>query len=154
MEEFAPKLYYIPGREENILADTFSRLPRMEDDLDKHAIELDNVYMLDDFNSVLEYDAELLDCLLNLPELDAPEENPLNYEYIRECQQDDATFAARTDKHPERFVDKELAPGVNVTCYIPPKSSDPDRDWKIALPDKLVELTVEWFHLVLGHPGQ
>ena len=152
VEEFAPKLYYIPG-ESNILADTFSRLPRMEDELDKHAIELDDVYMLDDFNSLLEHDAELLDCLLNLPESDAPEENPLNYEHIRECQQDDAKLAARINKWPERYIEKELAPGVNVTCYIPPNSNDPDRDWRIALPDKLVKPTVEWFHLVMGHPG-
>ena len=125
----------------------------MEDELDKHAIELDDVYMLDDFNSLLEHDAELLDCLLNLPESDTPEENPLNYEHIRECQQNDAKLAANIDKWPERYVDKELAPGVNVTCYIPPNSSDPDRDWKIALPEKLVQPTVEWFHLVMGHPG-
>ena len=38
-------------------------------------------------------------------------------------------------------------------CYIPPKSSDPDMDWRIALPDNMVESTVNWFHLVMGHPG-
>ena len=42
---------------------------------------------------------------------------------------------------------------MNITWYIPPNSSDPDRDWKIALPDELVKPTVEWFHLVMGHPG-
>ena len=89
--------------------------------MEQQAIDLEDViYMLNNFNSLLKYDAELLNCLLNLPESDAPEENPLNYEHIRECQQDDAKLAARVNKWPARYIEKELAPGVNVTCYIPP----------------------------------
>ena len=151
VEEFSPKLLYIPG-EKNILADTFSRLPRLESELEEQAIELDDVYMLDDYHSVLD-ELELLDCFLNLPEMDAPEENPLNYAHIRDCQKEDNFLSQRIKKYPERYVEKELEPGVNVMCYIPPKSSDPDTDWRIALPDNMVKSTVDWFHLVMGHPG-
>ena len=80
VKEFSPKLWYIPG-EEHTLVDTFLRLPRLKDELDQQAIELDDVYMLDNFHSVLD-ELELLDCFLNLPEMDAPEENPLNYAHI------------------------------------------------------------------------
>ena len=58
VKEFLPKLWYIPG-EEHTLVDTFSRLPRLEDELDQQAIELDNVYMLDTLN--------LLELPLGLP---------------------------------------------------------------------------------------
>ena len=85
--------------------------------------------------------------------MDAPEENPLNYAHIRECQQEDNFLSQRIKKYPERYVEKELEPGVNVMCYIPPKSSDPETDWRIALPYNMLESTVSWFHLVMGHPG-
>jgi hypothetical protein len=29
-----------------------------------------------------------------------------------------------------------------------------DDNWKIALPDKMVPEVIQWFHQVLGHPGQ
>ncbi|EJK57428.1 hypothetical protein THAOC_22528 [Thalassiosira oceanica] len=73
-EEYAPKLYYVPG-EDNILADTFSRLPRLGDD-SVQPIELDDCYLGEDgFFSMMD-DPELGDCFLNLPELNDPAENP------------------------------------------------------------------------------
>ena len=60
VEEFAPKLLYIPG-EENILADTFSRIPR-GDETSAEAVEIKDAYMLETLEehySLLE-DQELL----------------------------------------------------------------------------------------------
>ena len=67
-------IFYIPG-EDNILADAFSRLPRREDKLEAKAVELENVYTLEDHYFSFK-DPELFDCFLNLPEMDEPEENP------------------------------------------------------------------------------
>ena len=39
----------------------------------------------------------------------------------------------------------------DIICY----KKDPNRDdWKIALPDSMVNEVVHWFHTVLGHPGR
>ena len=60
VEEFAPKLLYIPG-EENILADTFSQIPR-GDETSAEAVEIKDAYMLETLEehySLLE-DQELL----------------------------------------------------------------------------------------------
>ncbi len=41
--------------------------------------------------------------------------------------------------------------GDEIICY----KKHPERDdWKIALPDSMVPEVVQWFHHVLGHPGQ
>ena len=97
VEEFAPTLKYVPG-EENILADTFSRLPR-KDDLEK-AVEIEDVYELDEHYSITE-DTELLECFLNLPDLEEPGNNPLNYKHIHERQQSCARLSKHRDKFPE-----------------------------------------------------
>ena len=74
IEEFSPKLYYIPGPE-NVLADNLSRLDRMPDlasplqIMDEESKELSKeLEDLDSFYSIFD-DKELVDCLINLPAL-------------------------------------------------------------------------------------
>jgi hypothetical protein len=154
VEEYSPKLLYVPG-EKNILADTFSPLPRRDDETNCEAVEIENAYMnesLEDHYSLLE-DQELFDCFLNLPELDNPEENPLNYSHIRDRQQSCSKLTRTRDMQPDRYFEKELEDGINIICYAK-TPNDKEENWKIALPDNMVEETVEWFHLVMGHPGR
>ena len=98
---------------------------------------------LDEHYSMAE-DTELLDCFLNLPDLEEPGNNPLNYKHIHERQQTCTRLSKTRDRFPTQYADKELDAGVKITCHVNP--ADPDNDWKIALPDDMVEETVHWFH--------
>ncbi len=39
----------------------------------------------------------------------------------------------------------------NIICY---KKDPTQPNWKIALPESIVVDTVNWFHQVMGHPGE
>ena len=60
---------------------------------------------------------------------------------------------ALQQKEPNCYINKCLDPGVdNIICYVKPHD-DPVTQWKIALPEQMLEETVKWFHIVMGHPG-
>ena len=84
---------------------------------------------------------ELLECYLNLPEIPHPERNPLNYAHICEQQQEDAKLLALQTQSPDNYVSLQLDPDVDdIICY----KKDPTQDnWKIALPDSMVDDTVK-----------
>ena len=79
-------------------------------------------------------------------------ESPLNLENIREEQLNDNVLQTRIWKFPELHIPKMLGKDIQVTCYVKP-GNDPLRQWKVYLPDSMLENTVHWFHLALGHPG-
>ena len=61
---------------------------------------------------------ECLECYLNLPELEHPENNPLSYAYIHEKQQEDHALLALQAKYPNNYVNMELDDeGDNIICY-------------------------------------
>jgi hypothetical protein len=72
--------------------------------------------------------------------------------HIREQQQQDDKLLALQTKYPDNYVNLQLDPNVDdIICY----KKDPTQDnWKIALPDSMVNDTVKWFHQVMGHPGE
>jgi hypothetical protein len=115
IEEFSPYVWYIKGKK-NILADNLSRLGRLDtpaslaegkklvepaevtDDEDE-----DDVFFLEQEFSGL-YDStiwECIECYLNFPEMEHPEDNPLSYAYIREKQQEDPNLLALVTKFPQ-----------------------------------------------------
>jgi len=99
----------------------------------------------------LEQDSHHIDtCYLNLPE-DMIDDNPLNIEIIKEKQDQDADLQRSATRHPEWFSRKDINSVVNVLCYTIP--NDDPSNWKIALPNELIEPTIQWYHQVTGHPG-
>ena len=158
IEEYSPILHYIEGPK-NVLADNFSRLHRKitpeqlakgknlvnispDDDYD------DNAYFIDQYYSGI-HDEEIFDmfdCYLNLPETESPEQNPLNYEYIQEQQQMDTTLLSLQKRYPNKYVSKCLDDNVkDIICYVK-EHNDPKTQWKIALPDQMIQPTIKWFH--------
>jgi transposase InsO family protein len=153
VEEYSPTLHYVRGPE-NVLADAYSRVPRAESMGQKSMPNNDDVvdeHYLDAFFSVLD-EPELLDCFVNLPAMKTPANNPLDYEFIREQQQEDAVLLKRSKKYPDRYMYKIFENDMEILCYVKP-GEDKARQWKIALPYNMLESTVEWFHQILGHPG-
>ena len=154
LEEYGPMMHYVKGPE-NVLADAYSRVPRRESMVGKNmpiANNSDNEPELESFYSILDQ-PELFDCLLNLPELNVPSENPLNMEWIRTRQQADADLQQAAVTYSDRYVTKTFKNNVQVLCYVRP-GDDSQRQWKIALAKDMVERTIRWYHQVLGHPGQ
>ena len=97
--------------------------------------------------------ADSLECYLNLPDSENPEQNPLSFAYIREQQQADTNLLRVQQKFPNNFIYKSLDPDVDdIICYVKPLD-DPMTQWKIALPESMIEETVHWFHQVMAPPG-
>jgi hypothetical protein len=83
VEEYSPVIKYIEGPK-NVLADALSRVPRA-DKSEGEEIDVDNIEdhktsrlndTTDSFHSWFD-EPEMLDCMLNLPELEVARENPL-----------------------------------------------------------------------------
>ncbi|KAL7536896.1 hypothetical protein ACHAXR_007480 [Thalassiosira sp. AJA248-18] len=92
---------------------------------------------------------EVLGCYLNLPESDNPEQNPLNYAYIREQQQADDKLLALQQKRPNNYINACLDDDIeDIICYVKNRD-DPITQWKIALPKQMLKETVTWFHTVM-----
>ena len=99
----------------------------------------------------LEQDSHYIDhCYLNLPE-DMIENNPLNMENIKEKQDQDADLQQSATRHPEWYSRKDINSIADILCYTRP--NDDPSNWKITLPNELIEPTVQWYHQVTGHPG-
>ena len=156
LEDFGVKLKYIKG-ESNHLADALSRLPFNE----RQNIPLKpapsanacaNKLGSDDLQSYFSLaidDDDLLDCFVNLPESSGIP-FVLDYNTIRNAQPGDARLEQLRQNHPNEIVDCTLAPGVDISCYSP----DPNNPWKIYLPTTLLDDTIRWYHLALGHLGK
>ena len=89
-----------------------------------------------------------------MPESEHPEQNPLSFAYIREQQQADQKLLKMLEKHPDNYFYKCLDDDIeDIICFVRPYA-DKTTQWKIALPENMLQQTVEWFHQVMGHPGQ
>ncbi len=69
-------------------------------------------------------------------------------------QQADAKLLDIQQKFPNVYINKCLDDDVeDIICHVK-EHADPTTQWKIALPEQMLEETVLWFHQVMGHPGQ
>jgi hypothetical protein len=168
IEEYSPWLHYIEG-EKNILADNLSRLLRLPTPsqiaegkkLVEPAVVSDDEDDDEGFlasceaSGCLDEDIyNIFECYLNLPEIPDPAQNPLSFACIREQQQQDEQLLALQVKYPQQYIYKSLDEDVDdIICYVRPGDT-PDEQWRIALPQQMLEETVKWFHQVMGHPGE
>jgi hypothetical protein len=75
----------------------------------------------------------------------------LSFSCIRKQQQQDKQLLALQVKYPEQYIFKSLGEDVDDNmCYVHP-GDNPDEQWRIALPQQMMEETVKWFHQVMGH---
>ena len=168
IEEFSPLLHCIEGPK-NILVDNFSRLKRLITPAQlaegKNLVEPACVNDEEDDNDAFffeqacsgVYDEDIqasLECYLNLPDNENPKKNPLSFHHIREQQQADAKLLAVKEKFPKNYIYKCLDDNVeDIICYVK-DFHDATTQWKIALPESMLNKMVNWFHQVLGHPGR
>ena len=148
LEEYDVKYHYIEGSK-NVLADAFSRLPRMASFAEGKSAE---ATLLEDslFTSVVD-DDEMLDCFLNLPPAQDMQ-YPLDRQWIQQNQFNDVILQATRAANPQRYPVKYFGT-VPLMCY-KDQPDDPEHKWRIYLPNDLLDDTIRWFHLVLGHAGK
>jgi hypothetical protein len=90
------------------------------------------------------------ECHLNLPD-DLVTDNPLDMENIKEKQDADNVLQQHAEKYSDCFLRQQIGTVDDILCYVKP--GDPPNNWKIALSQELLQLTIQWFYQVTGHPG-
>ena len=148
LEEYGPKFHYIKGNE-NVLADAFSRLPRKEPISEGKSASQTQVDEQGAFS--LFDDPELFECFLNMP-TPGEMQMPLRFDRIRDAQEEDDFLKEQVQTANPLYVMKQLQADVSILCYRP-ELNTPENQWKIAIPDSLLNDTILWHHRVLGHAG-
>ncbi|KAG7361664.1 reverse transcriptase RNA-dependent DNA polymerase [Nitzschia inconspicua] len=174
LEEYGPIFHYIKGND-NSAADAFSRLSFSErqstqsnshgfqglpekpsdvlhpsvtitEDISDFSVEAD--FVVEGYYSMVTDDPDLLDCFVHLP---AQQDVPflMDYQTIAEAQARDAALTAEARSQPLKIQKKLLAPNTEVFCHAQVIGGP----WKIYLPSSLLQDTVRWYHLALGHCG-
>ena len=82
-------------------------------------------------------DPELFECLINLPEVETPQHNPLNYSWIHEQQQADSILRGLQRKKPENYITKEFEDNIKLICYVAP-GDNAATQWRICLTEDMV----------------
>jgi transposase InsO family protein len=161
LEDHGVQFHYIKG-ETNSLADALSRLPFDErqnpsdsnvntisparDVLTDSSDPLDEV---EQFHQLASHDDDLIDCFVHLPTAENIP-NVLDYRTIAQAQTGDAWLQQLRHQHPAKFSHNLLAPNTAVWCY----TAEPNKPWKVYLPDNLLLRAIQWYHHALSHIGQ
>ena len=60
-----------------------------------------------------------MECYLNMPDDNHPEQNPLSFDYLREQQQADDKLLALQARYPQNYFYKTLDDNVeDIICYV------------------------------------
>jgi hypothetical protein len=147
IEEFAPEFHYKPGVE-NIVADTLSRYPilarkeKQDEKEDYHQSPNFHNYIPPDAD-LEELEDKLKECLLYFPDhLDA---FPLAFPDIATAQEADQTVQALLELDRYELQDFYGTPLVS--------RHDDNDQWRIVMPESLIDPSIDWYHNVLGHVG-
>ena len=142
----------------NVVADTFSRLSRTDNPTSSMVGKKEPRQDLAESYFSWTDDKEMVECFLNLPDeecyLNLPDkisDHPLDMENIKENQNADKELQKQAQRYSDRYTCKQVSAVDDVLCYVKP--GDPPANWKIALPQKMLKPTIEWFHRMTGHSG-
>jgi hypothetical protein len=147
LEEYSPRYHHLPG-ELNVIADVISRLPCRDDISYPSEEEKERLSKIDIslyHCTSIHDDPELVECFLNLPDLNE-QPFPLDFEHIAQGQQADAS--QRRMAHPLSYPSQFLQ-GLELMSY----RATPTATWQICIPSDQLIVLVQWFHAVLGHCG-
>ncbi len=168
LEQFNAEWYYLEGKL-NILADAFSHLPKFDysgaeerqESLSMEPVPFDPEAELPNESSFAQLfsdmanddNAEALERFahhyMNVP---STMQNPLRYQWLAECQTASPALQAKLQQAPDKYHRRAFGRDeVELICYTP--TPNVESSIKIALPDDAVNATVEFFHLMLNHPG-
>ena len=132
IEEYSPDLRYIPGPK-NAVADTLSRLERIDTP----------------FDNSKEAFYSAIDCFAKTKEKSKEDDfgfHPLSYAHLDAAQQTDADIKKILRKDNSKYSIQDFHGGGktrSLVCY----------NDKIVVPKKLHKHVVDWYHVVLCHPG-
>eukprot|EP00573_Skeletonema_grethae_P000322 CAMPEP_0201689056 /NCGR_PEP_ID=MMETSP0578-20130828/2716_1 /ASSEMBLY_ACC=CAM_ASM_000663 /TAXON_ID=267565 /ORGANISM="Skeletonema grethea, Strain CCMP 1804" /LENGTH=792 /DNA_ID=CAMNT_0048173573 /DNA_START=167 /DNA_END=2545 /DNA_ORIENTATION=+ len=164
LETFNAEWNYHPGKL-NVLADAFSRLPKFDysgreerkDDLPSTSSpfnpdpEAPSTFekQLSELASEDEFPINQFQVFMNLP---TTVQNPLRYEWLAEMQTSCEALQQRLHQDPTRYHRKPFGRNdIELICYSP--TPEDESSLKIVLTDETVDAAVEYFHLLLNHPG-
>jgi len=127
LEEYHPIFHYIKGSS-NTLADSLSRLPRMERQSDM-AVKQPNAPTASDnqfaenhkeahFFLISLNDDSMLDCFLNFLEVTQDEPFPVNFKTIQEEQDRDAELLQLLHNEATKFARQVMSDNTNLICYV------------------------------------
>jgi exonuclease VII small subunit len=134
IEEYSPDLRYIKG-ENNVVADSLSRLPKLVSTLP---------WTDDPLDDSLEAFYQTMTCY-------AEEENnfdfhPLSFEHLDKEQQKDPDIKKELQKDACKYHLADFHGGGNTRSLVCYKN-------KIVVPKQLQLHTIDWYHTTLCHPG-
>ncbi len=97
---------------------------------------------------------EMLNCFDCLPDkeyyFDLPKDmidiNQLDMENIKKQQDADDALLQHATKCEDKYMRKRIGMVYAILCYVKPGGSP--NNWKIALPENLLQPTIKWFHQV------
>jgi transposase InsO family protein len=152
LDEYDAHFVYLAGKN-NVLADAFSRLPRMDSPSEgKRSAETPETNSaVDSFFSFVDQPL-LLDCFLNLPAPDVMR-NPIDVRWMQENQFDDVSLNNQRQQSPLTYPVQDVM-GVPLIHFRHDPLDDDATHWKIAIPTGLLDDLIHWFHSVLGHAGE
>jgi hypothetical protein len=176
LEEFQCNWFYLAGKL-NVLADAFSRLPRFDfagaeerkDDLSMQKVSFDpdapvqlgasmfssDPYLGladDDLSRSLRFFVEADGDQATYMNVPSTTQNPLRYQWILESQNADHHLLQCLIDNPTHFRRRQFGrEDIELICFYP--DTNDDSTYKIALTDDAADATIEFFHLLLNHPG-
>jgi transposase InsO family protein len=112
------------------VGDALSRLPTVSLEEEKGPIDPEQL------------SEKLSECLLFYPE--ELDNFPLQFPAIAQAQEADPTMLPMADQDGFEI---QVFHGTELICYLQ------DNAWKIVLPESMIEPTIAWYHIMLGHCG-
>ena len=95
-------------------------------------------------------DDEMIESFLNHPPLHLMH-NPITMHNIQTYQTNNATLMQLAQQDNQRYPVMQID-GRNIICYRADYINRP-YDWKIYIPETLIQAVIVWYHVVLGHRG-